>query len=312
VARQKPKSTKAVKATPPEIAVGMITAETFQAIARSCLEHLQANERILHKRREVEAVHQLRVAIRRLRAALSIFRDMLGDEESRRINDELRWAAQQLGDARDLDVYIQDTLEPTRKKNPEDQALADHAQQVLARRDRAYDEALAAIRSQRFQSAVRDTSAWVEGGRWLSAGGGRARIRKGEIEEFASSELSRRTRKVRKCGEKLAELDVPERHRLRIAVKKLRYAAEFLSPVFESKAQAKRAKALQKALSDLQDRLGLLNDIAVGESMFSELGGREGVDRLLPARNPAQIDKQLAAGRRAFEKFRTTDPFWRS
>jgi hypothetical protein len=123
-------------------------------------------------------------------------RDMLGDEESRRINDELRWAAQQLGDARHLDVYIQDTLGSARTKRPEDHALADCAQQVMARRDRAYDEALAAIRSQRFQSAV----AIRLGG--LRAGAGSARAAAGHVSGRARSRSLRRPsfRVARKIG----------------------------------------------------------------------------------------------------------------
>ena len=82
----------------------MSAARSFQVIGFSCLQHLLANEPVLRETRDPEAVHQMRVAVRRLRAAISIFKAMAADERGDAVRRDLRWLATQLGEARDLDA----------------------------------------------------------------------------------------------------------------------------------------------------------------------------------------------------------------
>src|SRR5262249_30859331 len=83
----------------------------FRVIAFSCIRHLVANEPAL-LRGDPEGVHQMRVALRRLRAAISIFSDIVSGMETERIKDELKWIAGELGPARDLDVFVSGTVVP--------------------------------------------------------------------------------------------------------------------------------------------------------------------------------------------------------
>src|SRR5436305_349687 len=106
----------------------------------------------------------------------------------------------------------------------------------------------------------------------MSAGGRKtARRREEAVEEFAGRELSRRRKRVLKRGAGLAELEPPARHALRIALKKLRYAAEFFAPLYAGQGRTKRRKAFGAALAELQERLGALNDIAVAGEMAEGL-----------------------------------------
>ena len=102
---------------------GMTLAQAFSVIAASCLRQLANNEHAL-KQRNAEAVHQARIAIRRLRTAISIFADVVTDERATHIKSELRWLAQELAPARDIDAFLREALAPLRKAHPGEAGLA--------------------------------------------------------------------------------------------------------------------------------------------------------------------------------------------
>ena len=119
----------------------------------------------------------MRVAMRRLRAAISLFKDVLADERRDAIRNELKWISNELGAARDLDVFIGKTLEPVRKKHPDEPGLESLVRSFQEQREQAYDRALAAVASQRFRTLVIDTAAWIEAGSWVMAGEGLERAK---------------------------------------------------------------------------------------------------------------------------------------
>ena len=298
-----------VKATPSPIVEGMRVADAFQAIARSCLAHLLANEALFREARDPEAVHQIRVALRRLRAALSLFRDVVADGEIAAVKTGLRELASALGEARDLDVFIRKTIAPARARDPDDAALGALARSYAERREAAYDAALETVASGRLGRIVLDTLAWIEAGPWLRKDG--SAEREAPVERFAADELRRRAKRIRKRGRHLAELAPDERHRVRIAVKKLRYAAEFFAPLYEGKGRAKRTRRFRDALGELQDRLGDLNDIAVAATMAQTAGDGAPAARLLAAEQEARFDEHLAAAAKAHKAFAESEKFWR-
>src|SRR5215207_5970201 len=299
-----------VKAMPSPIVEGMSVADGFQAVARSCLAHLLANEALFREARDPEAVHQMRVALRRLRAALSLFRDAVADDEIAAVKTGLRELAAALGEARDLDVFIRKTLAPARARDPGGAALAALARSYAERREAAYDAALETVASGRLGRIVLDTLAWIEAGPWLRKDG--KAEREAPVERFAADELRSRAKRIRKRGRHLPELAPDERHRVRIAVKKLRYAAEFFAPLYEGKSRAKRARTFRDALGELQDRLGDLNDIAVAATMAETAGdGAAPAARLLAAEQEAHFDEHLAAAAKAYKAFGESEKFWR-
>ncbi len=298
------KAPKAVKAKPVALTPGTTTAAAFQAIGRACLVHLMSNEAVLRVRRDPDAVHQMRVAMRRLRAAISLFRDVVADAGRDALKGELKWISNALGEARDIDVFLAKTLRPMRQRNPDDTELSELAASCESRREKAYGRALEAVASPRFRALALDAAAWIETGAWLE--GGDAALRDRPIEAFAAKELSRRAKKVRQRGVNLARLDPETRHRLRIEIKKLRYAVEFFAGLFKGKGRAKRLKAFHAALERLQDALGELNDIAVSQRMAA---GRAGD---LVARQQATLtEDRLREAVAAYRDLSQAEPFWR-
>jgi triphosphatase len=130
--------------------------------------------------------------------------------------------------------------------------------------------------------------------------------------------LRRRWRKVRKRGKGLARLDAGKRHRLRIQVKKLRYAAEFFGDLFAGKKAAKKQKKFVPALERLQDGLGDLNDIVVDEDLIAAMGtprGRSSRQQvfaagLLTGREDARFDAAMTAATDGYQALVKVKPFW--
>ena len=105
------KPAKAVGAEKIRLQRGMSTADAFRTIGRSILRHIAGNETAV-RRSDSEGVHQMRVGLRRLRVAISLFTKLLGDEETERVKSELKWLTGELAPARDLDVYMRNEIEP--------------------------------------------------------------------------------------------------------------------------------------------------------------------------------------------------------
>ena len=137
------------------------------------------------------------------------------------------------------------------------------------------------------------------------------------IVEFATHLLGKRQRKALERGRQFEQLSAEERHRLRIALKKLRYATEF----FEALYPKKHTKPYLAALKDLQDGLGHLNDVAVAQRLIASLVGEadrsangDGLQRAAGlvlgwhARGVADLEPAIL---RAWQEFAGREPFWR-
>ncbi|MGI6245980.1 MAG: CHAD domain-containing protein [Pseudochelatococcus sp.] len=295
------------KAPPLDIAPGTPTGDAFRIIARSCLKQLLANEEVLRRARASGAVHQARVSLRRLRAAISVFRKVVDDDRRIFISGELRWMANRLGAARDLDVYIENVLTPAKAEHGDDAAFAELLASYDEKREHAYDGAQRTIASRRFTRAVIATLAWAEAGPWTRDTGKQARKRRNQpIERFAARQLDRRRRKIIAAAADLAALTPPERHEVRIALKKLRYASEFFAGLFHEPETRKRYKAAVSAMSKLQDLLGELNDIAMGR----ERDTVSEAERELRDEHAAHESELLARAIKTYETFVETPPFW--
>jgi inorganic triphosphatase YgiF len=255
------------------------TAETLQALGRSALDRLCVAAEGLRARPGPERVHRLRVAARRFRALLSTFKVLAGDPAARAVKAELKWLADELGAARELDVFVADVWRPAVESQavesqgaeaPEDaaadeaRALAAFGKALLAAQVDAYARADAAVDSARFRALAIDAAAWLEAGAW-TIDPRLEKIRNRPAADFAAAMLDRGRKRIRKDGRDLAALTAEDRHRLRIRGKKLRYAVEDLAGLFPD--HPKRLARFVEATKSLQDSLGLLNDLAAREAL---------------------------------------------
>lgn len=294
------------KASPVELDAGMPSASAFRVIARNCLRQIIANAPGVCAH-DIEAVHQLRVGLRRLRAAMTIFGKMLADREFERIKDELKWITNELGPARDLDVLHEDVFSTKKRREGEDVEAAANA--LAKRRAAAYETAIGAVRSERFRALLLDVAEWVEIGPWASDPEFAAR-RERPVTQHAAKWIAADRDKIRSRGEALRALEPAKRHKLRIRAKNLRYAVEFFASVLPDAGNAKRREAALAALKDMQDHLGALNDIAAREALVTGGADLAGYAATLLATKDGEIDRLLDKAQSAHTRFAEVKSFW--
>ena len=255
------KREQAMSAESIELDKDMPAADAFRVIAHSCVRHFSGNADAIRDG-DPEGVHQMRVGLRRLRAAITLFSKLLRDGQTDAIKAELKWLTNELAPAREIDVFVEEEIRPAAGE-PQRGFRAIEAE-FAAKRDRAFDRAKKAIGSERFRTLLLDVLEWIEETDSHSRADGRMPIGK-----FATDVLHRRLRKVRKEGERLAELSARERHKLRIKVKKIRYAGDFFESLF-SRRRRKALARLSRHLKKIQGALGSLNDFAAHRQMATD------------------------------------------
>ena len=257
------KRAQAVFAEPIELGKRMTAIEGFQVIARSALRHFSGNVDAVRKL-DPEGVHQMRVGLRRLRAAISLFSKALAAAKTEEIKTELRWLTNELARARELDVFLEEKIGPVAREITPQRGGKAIAKQFADKRAEALEQARKAVNSPRCRALLIDVLAWIE------AQHGRTDIANSKLGEFAAKLLDRRMRKAHRDAEKLQKMTATERHKFRIRMKKLRYAAEFFESLFSSKRERKTLARLSKHAKKTQNALGSLNDFIANRKMAAE------------------------------------------
>jgi len=237
------------------------TEDGFQAIALSCLAQVTSNKSAVQCA-DAAGIHQMRIGLRRLRAAISIFGDLLRAEPRDTITAELKWLTGELGPARDFEVLLSD--EALRAAFDDEVQRIRLVGDIDRRRQDGLARAKEAVESERYRLLLLETVLWIVGDAFPDGSDDGLR-------RFAGKEMARRLRKILKKLKQVDDLDDEGRHRLRIAVKKLRYGMEFFAPVFGDKV----GKGFSRTLKALQDGLGRLHDFAVHKTILAEIGGTE-------------------------------------
>ena len=239
--------------------------EAFGSIGAHCLRHLMGNWAAVVEMRDAEGVHQMRVALRRLRSALSLFAVPFRPAMTQ-LESEMRWIGGVLGRARDLDVLLDEVFKPAAEAHGDDPRLGALAELARERQAMAWEDLLSALGSERFRQLVFETSAATLVRPWLQtgAGGGEALL---PAATFARTRLSQRYARLRKAGKRVGKLDEQERHELRIKLKKLRYAVDFFASLWPKR----RTEAFRERLCALQDVLGEMNDAAVARALVADI-----------------------------------------
>lgn len=306
----------AVAARKIELPSDIATADTFRTIALSCAHHLAANEPAVSAG-DAEGVHQMRVGLRRLRAAIAVFSDLLDDGETARIKAELKWLTNELGPARDLDVYITGSVKPLDRALPATRGIETLQNDLEKRRRDAFARARKAVASARYRALVLETVGWIESGEWTTTEDELIRARRERrADDFAREEIARRGRKVSRRAGKLGKLDARRRHKLRVAIKKLRYAIGFFESLFAGRKAKKRLRRFVRQLKELQDCLGALNDIAVQRRLSGDVVDRGGRRRdrifavgVVSGREQTRVDPLRDAAVAAADRFVELHPF---
>jgi CHAD domain-containing protein len=239
----------------------------------------------------IEAVHQMRVAVRRALSAVSVFRAALPAGTLDPVRDSLKVLGRQLAATRDWDVFVSETAVSIDHVLPGDEKLERMIAAAMRRR-REHRLALSAfLNSPAFRTLGLDLAWFAASHTWHPPGhpdppdAGDAPPEGTEppnavppdvkpvlLADFAAHVLRHRWKKLISAGKRIETLDTPALHGVRLRAKRARYAAEmFLRP-----DAGKAAHRFIRRLSLLQQKLGQLNDGAVAAQLMRELGGASG------------------------------------
>ncbi|WP_296945292.1 CYTH and CHAD domain-containing protein [uncultured Massilia sp.] len=263
---------QAVKAMPVGLERRASLGDALGAIVGNCLQQMQANVPAVQAG-SVEGLHQMRVGLRRMRAALAMVRGMLQLPEP--LAGDIDWLAGELGDARNWDVFLAAVLPSLPLTEAHQPALARVQAAAREEAERHRARVRAAIASPRYTGMMLALGGWIAGKGWRPAGLPQdaglppdplaQKVRKSapQLVQHASARVRKRAR-----GYDLAQ---PEAlHKVRIAAKKERYAREF----FAALEHGKRATRRHDLLADMQDELGEINDAFVARELVAQLRDR--------------------------------------
>ncbi len=289
--------------------------DAFVRALLNAIDHLRSNEQCVMFRTHAEGVHQMRIAVRRMRSALSICKAVVPSQQYAFLHGELKWLLDELGPARDMDVFQSELLNPVADAIPDERMLTVLRQRADKRCDDCYRVAQEAVASKRYTKLILRLSEWLLAREWRQgASAEQEAILARPVREFADSVLDTRLKRVRKRGKRPKSLDDTQLHDLRIEVKKLRYTAEFFRTLYP---KTKRYLAM---LRQLQDEIGQLNDICVARELLNVMTGDDesGADPDLRfafglvlgwhTRRVAQSDGACAD---KVKRLRAAAPFWR-
>lgn len=279
--------------------------DAFKNVMHAGIKQLLANRPVILSGQDIEGVHLGRVAVRRMRAALASFKPALNEGAMEKARTELRWMQQELGPARDWDVFLEETIIPLQSRMPDNSALKALTKMANAEKSAGYERAEALLASRRFAGSL----LWLE--RWLLEEDGTAGS--GRIADFAASRLNVRWKKARKlAGNDVLALPESTLHEVRIELKKLRYLAQ----LFKSLYPPERTRPYMRRLSAMQDCLGGLNDAVVQQELIDGLRDKGSpigrtAQAIISGWHASNIEHGLKDLERMWVELSTTKPFWR-
>jgi len=298
--------TRPYKGKPIGLRSGATVRHGFTTIMRAGVDHLVRNQRAALNGGGIECVHQMRVALRQLHATLALFKDVAPRDGAANIPQDLKWLRSRLGGARDWDVFETHTLQNVARHTAKPAVAARIAQAVRAPHRAADRRAMAAMDSARYRSFIRTLTFWLAHARWCEQLDPVARsLLDAPLVQAGRPWLRRSARKAHHAGKHIRQLTAKRRHRLRIAVKQLRYDTHSLASLYP----AKKVDRYVDALSALQDVLGDLNDFAVARNLLCKIdcGACSFIDEDLALAQVKRL-KDLPA---AWKVFRRIAPFWK-
>ncbi len=302
-------------ASPVPLFATMTSEIAARDILRECFEQISANIDVVLNTEAPEGPHQLRIGLRRLRAAFGIFKPIIGHPEMLRLNEQAKAIGAEVGALRDLDVVITDIIDPSAEAHPSEPGFAVLRSAISSRREDARKHLRETLRSPQVQSFQIDLARFIETRRWLAPEDFEQTSRLAmPVRDHSCAALAKRWKSVCRQARGIDHLSIDARHELRKELKKLRYSIEFLGPLYSPKKVAVFVKQMKK----LQNIFGDLNDLAMAEEMLCKSdspgarnpSAQRAVGWVLGTRT-ASSDAAWSHARELWHAVKQTGPFWK-
>ncbi|MCA8927993.1 MAG: CHAD domain-containing protein, partial [Alphaproteobacteria bacterium] len=248
------------------ISADTVLPEAVALILRSAFAQALANQAAVVATEAPEAVHQMRVGLRRLRSIVAAFRPVLDLSATGDLLERTKAFFSLLGDVREADVFLTETVDTFPQSHGGGERHAVLVREVERFRDQARKRMIAHAAGPEFARLALGWLRWIEGGDWLRNDQPLDRLLQTRpVGAFAAGRLESLTRKLVKRGHRALTGSVDDWHAARIAAKKLRYAGGPLLTVVDHEAglkgTAQGSRRATKRLARLQDELGRFNDL---------------------------------------------------
>ena len=274
----------------PAIESDAATRTAFATLCTAALAQIAANAPGVARGDAAEYLHQLRVGLRRLLSAMRIFSPLLRRKRAKAVGRGLRDAMQVFGAARDWDVFLVTLTRAGAGEALARSAVRQHASVTMKARSLA--------RSAAFQKTHDRVRRWLDHGPWRSSAPADERVL-----DYTRGALDRAYRRLHKHAHGIDWRNPQRRHRVRIALKRLRYGCDFFAGCFP----ARSVGPFLRQLGALQNTLGDLNDIAVAHTLLAELHADGKSVRRWLVRRERELIASLSREWAAFARMR---PYW--
>ncbi len=298
--RPKPRKATAIRLNP-----GMATGDAFLLAIGEALEQLFEN-RVPVLSANPRAIHQTRVAMRRLRAIMRAFKTVLPYHERKAFNGEFRWFQRRMSSARDWHVFLDESIPLITAWQPlADKQYAKVVRIARQERRRATAEAIEYLQSRRYARLI------IQFERWL------ADIEKyipdkdfkQSVGDFAVGVLDKTARDFLKENRPLSRLPAEDLHTLRKYGKKARYATSIFSSLWENE----QVKPYLTLMSKIQNQFGDVNDAVVARDiLWTVTPARQDPDLAVLVQEWSQqrVDRAIKTAAPSWRKFKKFKPFW--
>lgn len=256
-----------VKALPVRLKADTDLTTAFTLIVQNCLDHLTRNEYGMLSSSDVEYLHQMRLALRRLRTAFDVFATVISNEVS--LIQEFKWLTRQLNPARDWDVFVTEQLPKIQKNFAEHAGIAALIKTCEILRKKHNKAARSSIKSKRYTKLILQLNLCLEEVlKYPSLPQTlKKAVSKMALIDFTKSLLKNRHQQIIDTVKEIEEFDATSLHSLRISIKKQRYTVEFFQTLFSPVEVRKYIHSL----SGLQDILGAINDSINTQRLLKEI-----------------------------------------
>ncbi len=256
-----------------------------------------------------EGVHQMRVALRRLRTMLVLYAPCLERCARERFNNAIRDLGAVLGTARDWDVFVEETLPAARNSGVRAEWIAALEERAAEKRESAHHGVRDLIGSKAPAELVLGIQAWLSDFDWAAD---QAQAARSAAAEIMPGFLDRVAAKVMRRGRAAARLSPRALHPLRKSIKKLRYSAEAVREFYDEKRVKRHVKRCKK----IQTVLGTINDAQMTVRLVREIAPRHSAAWAPPAGglmkwNTERREHASAKLGKVWRALKHAKPFWK-
>jgi inorganic triphosphatase YgiF len=302
-----------VKVAVPSLSGTDTLPDMLKKLAWSCVQHFQENLHGAITSDDGEYLHQMRVALRRLRVVLRMTEKVCADRTLAALYKDVSDLCVESGRIREWDVFISQTVKPMRARMGRHAGLQILLAASESQRAACYAELRSDAQARELQRLLLRFAIWMNGPYWKKAGWQQAGLEQ-SAQAFATRRLQKLDIRFTRSGQNLDAADAAQLHALRILAKKLRYSAEFFADLYDKGEVGPFLRALRK----VQDVLGQINDIAVAHRLLDGLA----TDAALAAHREAvvlargwiahDLSGQLAALRKSILVIKKQPEFWKN